>query len=557
MRMSMMRMIWIAPLALLAVACGPVGISKTDTLDLVRNPEGTVAVNNSFVVQSKTITNEPAARSLSGQYNLEFGQFYASIQAFSVQGNQDNVLRLIAENKNSVEFAQQNYRVRYAATQTNAPAGLDRIDQRDLPLNTTYTYNDDGTGVNVYMLDSGILPSHSQFGNRAQTANPIPANLNDAIDCNGHGTQVAGLVGGSTYGVAKAARLIGVRIARSCSEDPTYADLVAGVDWVIRNRVAAEQAVLLFGVVASNSTNPLGTDPLERAVNAAISGNITVVAAAGNDNQNTSLNTPGRLAPVITVGAVDRNDSRSSFSNFGSALDLFAPGSQITSATIGGNDTTRDNLQGTSYAAAYAAGVTALYLQNNPAATPAQVQTALISTASVDKVGNPGADSPNRLLYSRRNLTASSEVSSTTGFGSLDTRWVKENAQDGFRGFQPQIAQMINDSYGWSSIDGVNAREEWYRLDFGGPQTVSRVDLYARDIDPFNTTVGTGFPQNFVIEVSNDATNWTAVRTLTDYPIPTVSLQSFALTPQQTRFLRVRATLLRNGNFQIREIEAY
>jgi subtilisin family serine protease len=556
-----MRIVWIAPLALLAlmaVACGPVEISKSNTLDLVRNPEGTLAVNNSFVVQSKTITSEPAARSLSGQYNLEFGQFYPSIQAFSVQGSEANVGRLIAENKNSVEFAQQNYRVRYAATQTNAPAGLDRIDQRDLPLNTTYTYNDDGTGVNVYLLDSGILPTHSEFGNRAQTANPIPANLNDAIDCIGHGTQVAGLVGGSTYGVAKAARLFGVRIARSCTEDPTYADVVAGVDWVIRNRVNGEPAVLLFGVVASGSTNPLGIDPLERAVNAAISRNITVVAAAGNDNQIASLNTPGRLAPVITVGAVDRNDSRASFSNFGSALDLFAPGTEITSATIGGNDNTSTNLQGTSYAAAYAAGVTALYLQNNPAATPAQVQNALIGTASVNKVSNPGTDSPNRLLYGPRDLRASSEVSSTTGIPpALDTRWVKENAQDGFRGFQPKTEQMINDSYGWSSSDGDNAREEWYRLDFGGPQTISRVDLYARDIDPFNTIIGTGFPQNFVIEVSNDATNWTVVRTLTDYPVPSVSLQSLAITAQQARFLRVRATLLRDRKFQIREIEVY
>jgi subtilisin family serine protease len=379
-----MKKLWFLGIliTLLALGCRPDFISRGNEVELRPSPSGTQAIPNSFVVQTSGI-NESAARALAQQYGLEFVQYLASIEAFLVQGNPNAVAKMVRENAASLEFAQQDYGVSLAATQTGAPFGLDRLDQRILPLDNTYNYQVSGTGVTIYSIDTGILATHSDFGGRAQTVSALEGTPL-ATDCDGHGTQVAALIGGATYGVAKTANLVGVRVTPACSGAPSYAQLVAGVDWVARN--AKVPAVLNFGAVAVASK----PGPLEKAVKKVLAKNIPVVAPAGNTAQDAAGFMPGGMPEVLSVGATDATDARTSFSNFGE--DLLAPGAGLTSPTIGTNTATKDNLSGTSYASAYAAGVAAIYLQVNPTATPAQVAQAL--TGAATPIGG------GRLLYS-------------------------------------------------------------------------------------------------------------------------------------------------------------
>ena len=263
--------------------------------------------------------------------------------------------------------------------------GLDRVDQRDLPLNGVYNYTQTGAGVTAYIIDTGIETSHSQFGGRAWAA--YDALGGNGQDCNGHGTHVAGTVGGSTYGVAKAVSLVGVRVF-PCSGGSAWSTIIAGIDWVRYNRVLPAVANLSLSGGAMQSVD----DAIQNLVNSGV----TTVVAAGNASDNACYYSPARAAAAITVGASNSGDQQAWFSNWGGCVDVYAPGEGITSSTLYGGVTSMD---GTSMAAPHVAGAAALYLQGNPSATPATVGSAILGNATTYHLGGLGAGSPNLLLY--------------------------------------------------------------------------------------------------------------------------------------------------------------
>ena len=291
---------------------------------------------------------------------------------------------------NRVLYVEQDSEVSIDATQTGATWGLDRIDQRDRPLNGTYTYTPTGSGVNAYIIDTGIRRTHNDFGGRAFAGFDAIGDGQNSNDCNGHGTHVAGTVGGTTYGVAKSVRLYAVRVL-NCSGSGSNSGVIAGVDWVTQNRVRPAVANMSLGGGASSA--------LDTAVNNSIASGVTYAVAAGNSNANACNYSPARVGNALTVGSTTSSDARSSFSNFGSCLDIFAPGSSITSAWYTSNTAT-NTISGTSMASPHVAGVAALYLQGNPTASASTVNAAIINSASTSKLTSIGTGSPNRLLYS-------------------------------------------------------------------------------------------------------------------------------------------------------------
>lgn len=290
----------------------------------------------------------------------------------------------------AVDFVEQDRVVRLNATQANATWGLDRLDQRDLPLSSTYSYDETGAGVKAYIIDTGIRLSHNDFGGRASSGYDA-IDGGSADDCNGHGTHVAGTVGGSTYGVAKAVSLVAVRVL-DCNGEGSTSGVIGGVNWVTTNHLAGQAAV------ANMSLGGGVSNALDTAVSNSIADGVTYALAAGNESTNACNSSPARTVAAITVGATTRTDARASFSNYGTCVDLFAPGNGITSAWYTSNTAT-NTISGTSMASPHVAGAAAVYLQGNPGANPATVANALVTDATTGKVTSPGTGSPNRLLY--------------------------------------------------------------------------------------------------------------------------------------------------------------
>lgn len=277
-----------------------------------------------------------------------------------------------------------------ATTQSPATWGLDRIDQRALPLSNSYSYDASGAGVHAYIIDTGILSSHVDFGGRVGSGFTAITDGLGTTDCNGHGTHVSGTVGGTTWGVAKAVQLVPVRVL-NCRGSGTTSGVIAGIDWVAANAIKPAVANMSLGGGASTA--------LDNALSAAVNAGITFAVAAGNENADACNSSPARAASAITVGSTTSSDARSSFSNFGTCLDLFAPGSGITSAWSTSNTAT-NTISGTSMASPHVAGAAAVYLSANPSATPGQVTAALVSAATKDVVSGAGNGSPNLLLFS-------------------------------------------------------------------------------------------------------------------------------------------------------------
>ncbi|HXG44321.1 MAG TPA: S8 family peptidase [Gemmatimonadales bacterium] len=285
-----------------------------------------------------------------------------------------------------VQFIEPDQLYRTTATQTPTPSwGLDRIDQRNLPLNSAYTYSGTGAGVRFYGIDTGILYSHPDFGGRASFG--FDAFGGNGADCNGHGTHTASTAAGATYGVAKGMTIIAVRVL-DCTGSGTTSTVIAGVDWVTQHAIRPAVANMSLGGSFSSAIN--------QAVANSIASGITYTVSAGNSAASACSFSPASTPAALTVGATTSSDARSSFSNFGTCLDLFAPGSGIRAAWIPSGSAV---LSGTSMSAPHVAGVAGLYLEGNPAATPAQVASAIVTNATPNKVTGAGSGSPNRLLY--------------------------------------------------------------------------------------------------------------------------------------------------------------
>lgn len=275
-------------------------------------------------------------------------------------------------------------------TQTGATWGLDRTDQRARPLDTSFSYPASaGTGVTAYILDTGILETHQEFTGRMKPGYTAINDGRGTTDCDGHGTHVAGTVGGSVYGIAKKVDLVPVRVL-GCDGSGTWSGVIAGMDWVAANHIKPAVANLSLGGGASSTID----DAVQRMVNAGV----TVVVAAGNANRNACNYSPARAVNAITVGATTSSDARASYSNFGSCLDIFAPGSSITSAWYNSTSATT-TISGTSMASPHVAGVAALILSGTTL-TPAAVTSQLVNAATTGVVTSRGTGSPNRLLYS-------------------------------------------------------------------------------------------------------------------------------------------------------------
>ncbi|WP_198077638.1 S8 family peptidase [Acinetobacter calcoaceticus] len=275
-----------------------------------------------------------------------------------------------------------------ATTQSNPDWGLDRIDQKALPLNSAYSYLQTGSGTTAYIVDTGILSSHQQFSGRVLSGYTAISDGNGTTDCNGHGTHVAGTVGGSTYGVAKNVNLVPIRIL-GCDGSGASSNVIAGLDWILKN--GKKPAVVNMSLGGDASTS------LDSAVENLFDNGYVMVVAAGNSNTDACSASPARVSKALTVAATDNTDTRASYSNYGSCVDIFAPGSQINSSWIGSNTATKV-LNGTSMATPHVAGVVAEMLQSIPTATPQTISTNLLNQASSNVVKNPSG-SPNRLLY--------------------------------------------------------------------------------------------------------------------------------------------------------------
>jgi serine protease len=356
--------------------------------------------------RSVAVSVSEQARTLAKTYRISIlGSYDHVLPGFSAKIDEATLQKLLADDR--VDYIEQDGYVEAYPTQTGATWGIDRVDQRQLPLSTTYTYNTTANGVHAYVIDTGVLGSHSQFDNR-----PIGNGFTSIIDgngtndCNGHGTHVAGTLGGKTWGIAKEATIHPVRVL-NCAGSGTFSGVIAGMNWVSANRILPAVANMSLGGGASTSLDTA-------AVNLSANG-VTVVVAAGNNNGNACSSSPARASTipvpsaVITVGSTDSNDSRSSFSNFGTCLSLFAPGRDITSAWHTGTAAT-NTISGTSMAAPHVAGAAALLLAAQQTATPAQIKAQILQNATPNVIGNPGAGSPNLLLYTLSACGAAQQV---------------------------------------------------------------------------------------------------------------------------------------------------
>jgi subtilisin family serine protease len=365
--------------------------AATEAAGQVRVPAGAKVIPNHYIVvlgASGAQGVAQTARTLATRHGGSVTHTYsAALKGFAVRATAAEARALAAEP--GVAYVEQDTEVRLADTQPNATWGLDRIDQRDLPLSGTYTYNTTASNVSAYIIDTGIRITHTDFGGRASVGTDTVGDGRNGIDCHGHGTHVAGTVGGRTWGVAKAVRLYAVRVL-SCSGSGTNAGVIGGVDWVTRNAVKPAVANMSLGGSASTA--------LDNAVANSISSGVTYALAAGNENQSACNVSPARTPTAITVGATTNTDARASFSNWGPCVDIFAPGSGITSAWATG-DTATNTISGTSMASPHVAGGAALWLAAHPNDTPQQVRDGLVANATDGKVGGPGSGSPNKLLY--------------------------------------------------------------------------------------------------------------------------------------------------------------
>ncbi|MFB7374935.1 S8 family serine peptidase [Streptomyces sp. NPDC056222] len=363
------------------------GAAPTPALGTVYGLGAEGAVAGSYVV----LLDEKADKSeLAKEYGGTLRRSYDSaVNGFSVNDLSETEAKRLAADP-AVAKVVQNKKFSINATQTDPPSwGLDRVDQAETAGDKKYTYPDKGgEGVTAYVIDTGVRVSHEDFGGRAVDGFDAIDNDETAQDGNGHGTHVAGTIAGTAHGVAKKAKIVAVRVLDDNGSGTTE-QVVAGIDWVTKNHQGPSVANMSLGG---------GADPaLDDAVKKAIAAGVTFGVAAGNESSDAGQGSPSRVQEAITVASSTEDDQQSSFSNFGSVVDLYAPGSEITSAW-NDSDTGTKTISGTSMATPHVVGAAAVYLAGHPDATPDQVAQALVGGATPDKISNPSEGTANKLL---------------------------------------------------------------------------------------------------------------------------------------------------------------
>jgi subtilisin family serine protease len=370
-----------------AAAGGPTMGAPVDELAPLVGMDQQGVIAGSYIVVFEKDARAGAKRNAERQATKMRHRYQAALGGFAADLSSAQLKKLRMDP--AVAYIEADATVSIVADQPNPPSwGLDRIDQRNLPLNGNYHYDYTGAGVRAYIIDTGLDLDHPDFSGRAVNGYDAIDGGN-ADDCNGHGTHVAGTVGGESYGVAKDVTLVAVRVL-NCQGSGTNSQVIAGINWVTSDHLSGQAAV------ANMSLGGSANSSIDTAVRNSIADGVTYALAAGNENTNACNRSPARTAEGITVGATTSSDGRASYSNYGTCLDIFAPGSGITSAWLNGGSNT---ISGTSMATPHVAGAAALYLQANPSATPQQVRDQLVNTATSGVVTNPGSGSPNRLLY--------------------------------------------------------------------------------------------------------------------------------------------------------------
>jgi subtilisin family serine protease len=380
----------------------------------IRAAGSPTAIPGSYVVvlsgDRSTASTMATTQSVATSYNVKVRHnFSSSVKGFSANMTEDQAKKLASDSR--VAFVEQNQKVTVSEDdppwggqddppwggqddppwggQDNPPWGLDRLDQRDLPMDHVYNQAITADNVSVYVIDTGIYAAHNDFEGRASVGTDTIGDGKNGVDCHGHGSHVAGTIAGAKYGVAKRAKVYGVRVL-NCTGVGTIESVVAGIEWVTAH--AKKPAV-------ANMSLRSAPDPvMDAAVKASIDSGVTYSVAAGNESSDACTISPARVPSAITVGATDNTDAKAAFSNYGRCVDVFAPGVNVESVGITGPDA-KATLSGTSMATPHVTGGAALYLCTHPDATPADVAAALTGAATPGKVGSPGAGSPNKLLY--------------------------------------------------------------------------------------------------------------------------------------------------------------
>ncbi|MFH8568156.1 S8 family peptidase [Streptomyces sp. NPDC017993] len=348
------------------------------------------AVNGSYIVMLKDSIRTAESGDLADKYGGKVKRNYSSaIDGFSATGLSEDEAKQLAADP-AVDKVVQNKKFHIDGTQDNPPSwGLDRIDQADTKGDKKYAYPDSaGEGVTAYVIDTGVRTTHKDFEGRAASGFDAVDGDEDANDGNGHGTHVAGTIAGAEHGVAKKAKIVAVRVLDDQGSGTTE-QVVAGIDWVTKNHKGPSVANMSLGGGADEA--------LDAAVQKAIASGVTFAVAAGNESSDAGQGSPSRVKEAITVASSTDADEQSDFSNFGSVVDLYAPGSDITSDWNDSDDGTK-TISGTSMATPHVVGAAAVYLAGHQDATPEQVSKALTEGATADKISNPSEGTPNKLL---------------------------------------------------------------------------------------------------------------------------------------------------------------
>jgi len=380
--MKSLRNVMLAGSALALAACADQGPTATSprTAAPVVAARG-VAVEGSYVVVVKEGADPRSVAAIAG-VNPHF-VYTAAVNGFSAELNQGQLNAL--QHNPSVDYIEQDQVYTATTTQSGATWGIDRIDQRSRPLSGTYTYTTTASNVRAYIIDTGIQANHPQFGSRAAASYDYAGG--SGADCNGHGTHVAGTIGSTTYGVAKGVLLRGVRVL-DCNGSGSTSAIIAGIDWVRLNAVKPAVANMSLGGGLSSTLNTAAT-------NLANSG-VFLAVAAGNENQNACNVSPASASGTLTVAASTSTDAKASYSNWGGCVDVYAPGSSITSTWINSGTNT---ISGTSMASPHAAGVAALYKGTFGDAASSTIVSWIINNSTANVITGNVTGTPNRLLY--------------------------------------------------------------------------------------------------------------------------------------------------------------